>query len=53
MWELSWSLNAKLSYLAGYTTVDYYLLREDDGLLELIQNDCYAAVALDYINENY
>jgi hypothetical protein len=53
MWELNWSMNAKLSYLAGFSTVDYYLLREDDELLELIKGGCYANTALEYINENY
>jgi hypothetical protein len=39
--------------LAGATTVDGYLLAEDDNILEMIANGETIDTMVAYINENY
>lgn len=51
-WE-AFSMRQKLSYLSGYSTVDFYLLKDDEDLLALLGEECRPEAALEYINENY
>jgi hypothetical protein len=48
-------LNAKftLMRLAAETTIDAYLLQEDDELMELINNGTDYEKLFEYCNENY
>ena len=52
MWEMM-SLSFKLSYLAAHSTVDAYLLEEDDALMELLRNDGSMEDCVEHINNNY
>jgi len=45
--------NHTISMLAGATTVDGYLLAEDDNILEMIANGETIDTMVAYINENY
>jgi hypothetical protein len=52
MWN-KMPLNAKLSYLAGHSTVDAYLLEEDDALMELLRNSGSMAECVEHVDNNY
>jgi hypothetical protein len=46
-------MNHMLNMLSGSSTVDFYLLAEDDTLLAMITEGQTFDTCLDYINENY
>jgi hypothetical protein len=46
-------MNHMLNMLSGSSTVDFYLLAEDDFLLGMITEGQTFETCLDYINENY
>lgn len=52
MWE-KLPLKFKLMYLSGTSTIDPYLLEEDDALMELLRNDGSMEDCVEHINNNY
>ena len=46
-------LQHELLMLSGESTVDFYLLAEDEGLIKLFTNKATYEEMLEYINENY
>jgi hypothetical protein len=46
-------MNHMLNMLSGESTVDFYLLAEDDTLLAMISEGQTYYTCLNYINENY
>lgn len=52
IWE-ALTIRQKLSYLSGFSTVEYFLLTEDDDLVANLIKGWSSEKALEYINENY
>jgi hypothetical protein len=52
MWN-KMPLNSKLSFLASYSTVDAYLLEEDDDLMAMLRGGCSVTEAENHIDNNY
>jgi hypothetical protein len=46
-------MNHMLNMLSGSSTVDFYLLSQDEFLLSMIADGQTFETCLDYINENY
>ena len=46
-------MNHMLNMLSGSSTVDFYLLSQDEFLLSMIVDGQTFETCLDYINENY
>lgn len=53
MTDFKYNLFEKLLLLSGESTIDFYLLTEDEGLKQLIKSGESQEKCLEYLNENY
>jgi hypothetical protein len=51
-WD-QWSLNQKISFLAGNFEISSFLLQDDDTLMKLLKTGAEFDQIYDYISDNY